>query len=347
MKHVIKIVKIISVIIFALISAICSENISESIVNSINICINVIIPSMFIFMVISTYILSSGLYKIIFSPLHYVLKKILKLDNELFSIFLLSLIGGYPIGVQLLNGLISQNKNYSAIAEKSSGFLYCISPSFAITMLGLGLYGSVEAGFIIYFSNAFSCFLTAVICSRIYNLKLTDKNTIATSYGSITDAVNSSSKTLLKICSIIVFFNSIITAFECLLIYSGLELPETIKAILEISNILRIKGMSVSSLPFISALASFGGICVLIQCFSLVKGRYSLKKFFLLRFCNAVLSFIITHIIVNTTEISIPAFAAYNEISVFNFSHQGSACIFLLIMFIFFMQKSEKNFKKG
>ena len=347
MNSVIKVVKIISIIFFALIAAICSEKISESIVYSINVCINVIIPSMFIFMVISTYILSSGLYKVIFSPLYYILKKILKLDRELFSVFLLSLIGGYPIGIKLLNELISQNKNYSAIAEKSSGFLYCISPSFAITMLGLGLYGSVEAGMIIYLSNVISCFLTAVLCSRIYDLKLTDKNAITAAYGGITDAINSSSKTLLKICSIIVFFNSIITAFECVLNYSGLELPVIIKSILEISNILRINGISVTSLPFVSSLASFGGICVLIQCLSLVKGRYSLKKFFLLRFFNAVVSFLITQIIINTTEISVPAFAANNEISVFNFSHQGSACVFLLIMFIIFMQKSEKNFKKG
>lgn len=347
MNSAVKILKIISIIIFALISAICSEKISESIVTSINICINVIIPSMFIFMVISTYILSSGLYKVIFSPFYYILKKILRLDNELFSVFLLSLIGGYPIGIKLLSELISQNKNYSAIAEKSSGFLYCISPSFAITMLGLGLYRSFEAGMIIYLSNVISCFLTAIICSRVFDLKLADNNMITTSYSGIIDAVNSSSKTLLKICSIIVFFNSIITVFECLLNYSGFELPETIKSILEISNILRIKEISVSSLPLVSALASFGGICVLIQCLALVKGRYSLKYFFLLRFFNAVLSFLITHIIMNTTEISVPAFAANNKISVFNFSHQGSACVFLLIMFIIFMQKSEKNFKKG
>ena len=51
-----------------------------------------------LFMVISTYILSSGLYKVIFSPFYYILKKILRLDNELFSVFLLSR------GIKIPNG---------------------------------------------------------------------------------------------------------------------------------------------------------------------------------------------------------------------------------------------------
>lgn len=336
-----------AMILFAAVVVIFSEESSASVVNSINICLNVIVPSMFIFMVISSYILSSGLYRIIFAPLYRILKSFIKLDEELMSVFLLSLIGGYPVGFKLLKELIAQNKNYSEIASKTAAFSYCISPTFAVTMIGIELYGSTEAGLIVYISNAASCLIMAVIYSKIYPLQASyparnnDKNT-----SGIVGAVNSSAATLFKICAIIVFFNTGITALDCILQKTGIILQNYIKSILEISNILKYESISPASLPFISALTSFGGICVVFQCVSLVGGAYSLKPFILSRFFTALISYIITSIMLIFWDISLPAkTGAANYI--FDFSTNKAAGIFLLIMCVILMQKSEKIFKKG
>ena len=92
----------LAVIFISIFIIIFSEQASLTVVKSINTCLDVIIPSTFIFMVISSYILSNELYKVIFLPFLIVLKKILKLNERQLSVFLLSLIGGYPIGLKLL-----------------------------------------------------------------------------------------------------------------------------------------------------------------------------------------------------------------------------------------------------
>ena len=72
-------------------------------------------------MVLSSYILSSGLYESLFRPLDKPLQKLIKADNHIISVFLLSLIGGYPVGFKLLKDLIAENKNYSEIKGFNCG----------------------------------------------------------------------------------------------------------------------------------------------------------------------------------------------------------------------------------
>lgn len=339
-------IKVILVLMYSIGAVLYANEASDSIVKNIFVCINVIIPSMFIFMVISSYILSSGLYRKLFSPLYYIFKRLLKIDESLFSVFFLSLIGGYPIGIKLLSELIAQNKNYYAIAEKSIGFLYCISPSFSITMFGIGLYGNIQAGLIIYISNVLSNLIIAILWSRLCNLKMDIKTDISISAKGIIDSIHSSSEALIKICAIIIFFNSFITIFECILNDIGFIMPQYIKSFLEISNVLNTDNASVSSLPFISALASFGGFCVLIQCLSFINNNFNLKYFFVSRLFSMLLSYIISSFITHFSKISIPAYSSFNEYTYY-FSTNKSASVFLLIMLSFFIWKNEKNFKKG
>ena len=268
LKTLKKIIITVAVVLYSLIIITFPRDISQAIVKSINVCINVIIPSMFIFMVISSYILSSNLYNMIFSPIYFLFKRIIKLDKQSFSIFLLSLIGGYPVGLKLIREEISQNKNYHEIAGKTAAFCYCISPSFAITMIGIELYKNAEFGFAVYISNVISNFILAVIYSHKYDLKIT--LTGQTKTGNIISSVNSSAATLFKICSIIIFFNSIIASVECLLNCIGVSLSIEIKSLLEISNILEYQNITPVALPFIAGLTSTGGFCVIFQSISIV-----------------------------------------------------------------------------
>ena len=346
MTKIKKLIRVIFVVFFSVLVVVYSFEIKDSIISSIGICINVIIPSMFIFMVISTYILSSDLHTVIFKPVIFVINKITGYDRDIISIFLLSLIGGYPIGIKLTNELIAQNKSYSAIADKFIPFCYCISPTFAVTMLGISLYGSIVPGIIIYISNVFSCILIAFVYSKIYNIEVKNKKINSGSNGGIIDSINSSAVTLFKICVIIIFFNTIITVIETLLFQSGIVIPDWLKALLEISNILKIENISISTLPFVAGLASFGGICVILQCISLINGRYSIKPFIITRIISSVLSFYFSKLLIHMNDIYIPAYSI-NKHTLFSISTDKISTIFLIIMFIILMQKNEKNLKKG
>lgn len=348
MKKIAKFIKVISITLLSVGTLVYSEKTTQSIVRSIGICLEIIIPSTFIFMVISTYILSSGLYLSLFKPIYTILKKIFKTNRQIISVFLLSLIGGYPVGFKLLKELIAENKNYSAIADYCAAFSYCISPSFAVTMIGCGLYKSIDAGIIVYISNVISCLLIALLVGINGKLKLenchsdnTYKNT------GLTEAISSSVVSLAKMCSVIIFFNASIMITECFLENIGIIIPISLKSILEISNVLNFKNMSPSALPYISSLASFGGFCVLLQCKSLINNSFSLKFFMFTRFLAAFLSFISTKLILIFWDISFQTITSDGGIYVFDFSINKAATVFLILMCIILMKKSEKNFKKG
>ncbi len=344
MSRLRKISEAIALTAFAVILVAFSEALSECVVSSINVCINVIIPSMFAFMVISSYILSSGMYRIIFKPLYIILKPILPLSEEIFSVFCLSLIGGYPVGVKLLKELIAENKNYSAIAEKTAVFSYCISPTFAVVMLGLGLYNSTEIGLIIYISCVVSNFIMAVIISHTENMMITAH--ISNKKSGLIQSINSSSSALFRICAVIVIFNVAITAADCVSEAAGVKLPVIMKAFFEISNILKAEIPTLHLLPLVTFLASTGGVCVLFQCSSIIQGGFSVKSFILSRIPTALIAGVVSLLIVKFGDISLPV-SSVNRIYTFGVSTNNAAIVLLIAMCVILLQKSEKNFKKG
>ena len=344
MKKFKKIIIITLIIVFSTGVIVYSDKVSESIFKSINICLEVIIPSTFIFMVLSSYILSSGLYESLFRPLDKPLQKLIKADNHIISVFLLSLIGGYPVGFKLLKDLIAENKNYSAIAPQTASFCYCMSPTFAVTMIGLGVFNSIEIGMIVYVSNIISNLIIAIIYTNVTDLKFDIK--MKNNKSGLIQAINSSSNTLLRICSVIVVFNIGITAVNSFLGVFDLTIPLFVNASLEISNILNSDSVSIDYLPIISMLSSTGGVCVLFQCYSIIQGSFSIKRFLILRIPAVVLSGIITCIIMKFYEISIPS-SSFNNNYLFEYNTKNGVVFLLMIMCIILLQKNEKIFKKG
>lgn len=346
-KHIITVIRSAAVLAAAVLILKYPSEASQSTVKSINVCINSIIPSMFAFMVLSTYIQTSGLYRILFRPVLFIMRKIIRADDTVISIFLLSLFGGYPVGLKLLSENIAQNKNYPAIkdmSENAATFCYCISPAFALIMLGSGVMGSTAAGTVIYISNVLACLTTAIFVSRITNMKsMTSSEEDST--GNITDSINSASRSLLVICSVIIAFNTVLACVISLLADFGADVPVLAAGVAEISNLLTLDNVPVNIIPIISAIASMGGVCVLLQCLAMVNRAFSVKKFLLARIPCALLSGIYTYFILKFTDISVETSAVS---AVYNYSFSANKIIVpvLIAMCIIIFYRSDKNTKK-
>lgn len=76
---------------------------SEAVRGSVGGCLEVVIPALFAFTVLAVYLQRSGLYRVVLKPLTVPLSKLLRLPEELCAVFLLSNIGGYPVGAKLLS----------------------------------------------------------------------------------------------------------------------------------------------------------------------------------------------------------------------------------------------------
>ena len=246
-----KIVIAIACAALAVIFVVDSAGISRAVFESITLCLNTVIPSLFAFLVLATFAMSSGLIR-----------------GEK-SILLLSIVGGYPVGAKLLADRgFSQKK-----AAHMMMYCYCGSPVFLIALHPLGFY--------IWLSNAIACVVFAVFAARNNHTALQNNGAANTPHPTFVDSVTSAGKTMLQICAMVISFGVIIRVTEFLGVTSGV-----IFATLEITNI-----MSLQVNPaLIAALTSIGGICIIFQIRAIVGGKFPLRKFLLARLPIAGLS---------------------------------------------------------
>lgn len=342
MYRIKKITMSVIIVVLSVLIIVFSAEVSKSVSDSINVCITLIIPSMFAYMVISSYIVSSGLSRIIAKPFHFIFKRIIRLGEDDFCIFLMSLLGGYPVGAKLLKEKTSENINYSEIAESMLCFCYCISPSFAVTMLGLGVFGSIDAGVIIYISNAISCFICAIIMT--HSRRMSSEGSIISNRKGIINAINSATSSLAVISAVIISFNIVLTIITESLERIGIGTDMFLLGFIEISNLLKLGNVTPALLPIVSAIASFGGVCVLCQCTAICGNKLNFSKFLAARIPCSVLSGFVTSVLMNFWEISVQTGISPNYS--YSFSADKLVVVILIAMSIIIFRKSEKIFKK-
>lgn len=328
-----------------------SEGTIYAVKKSVYTCLDVIIPSLFAFMVFSQLLVSSGISDKLFYPLYRLSRFWFKGGSHEFSIFMLSLVGGYPVGVKLLKEETAYNKSYNAIAEKMLCYCYCGSPAFIIQIAGLSVLGSVKAGLIVYFSNVLACFTLAVILNLLSKRSITYNSTPHNDSGltlsNVTESIYGTAKALGVICGTILTFNVLLelTDFSGLLTaFEKIGFKKIFCAALEISNLSMFKGSGYNLMPLFAALTSFGGFCIILQTAALSAGNLKLKKFMLYRIPACILSaaycFVLTTIfpIALETETPIditPVISSINPIC--------SVCLILMTFILIKSFKKEKN----
>jgi len=292
MKKTLKVTTAIALIILLLSALIFdAKDMTGTIIVSIETCLYTIIPALFGFMAISSYLLKSGLYRIIFKPLFLLLRPIIKLTEEEFGIFLLSLFGGYPVGAKLL---ADKPQTVGHGNPTLLAFCYCPSPGFVISVAGIGLFSNPRAGLAVYLSNVLACVLLAFFL----NLKNPARRSsgahnapLQLTQETFTSSIISASSALFPVCAVIVAFGVIGGALS----FIGIE-STILFAFLEISNVSALTP-NPALLPLIAALFSFGGLCIIMQIPALTKGKVPLRKFFLWRIPAAVMSALICRLL--------------------------------------------------
>lgn len=268
-------------------------------------CINVIIPSMFIFMCLTSTAVSTGIHNIISFPFIPAARYIFRLTPNQFGIFLLSMFSGYPAGIKLLADSHRRNEISEKEFERLSCFCFAGGPAFISGTVSGVLFPGTNAGAVCFISvtagNLTAAFISGLFSAfpekSSYKLRtdITAQNVISSTL--------SSAHAIFQMCVMIIAFGGLYRAAElsgainslCKYIsdLSGLS-PANISAIVssffEISNIVTIPANSIELLPVIAFLLSFGGICVLIQVIVISGGLLNIRKFLLSRLFSAAVS---------------------------------------------------------
>ena len=252
-----------------------------------------IVPALFPFMVLSSYI-SLSPYSRLFSRISDKLsRKLFNVSGEGLTAVILGMLGGYPIGAKTIYDLYSM---HSLTKEDAHRLLcWCVnpSPSFVITAIGSFMLGNKKSGAIIYASVLFSS-LTLGIVTRYMGKPSASPEGILPDHvydntNIFVNAVASGSKAMLSVCGWVLVFSAFTAGIDCICTNESFSL--FIKALCEVTTGCKSVASNSYPLPLLCAVVGFGGFAVIFQVAPyLQKCEYNLKLFLCWRALSGALS---------------------------------------------------------
>lgn len=342
---------------------------SDGAKNGLIFCSDILIPSLFPFMVLSSFIVKSGLSAKLGYAFNPLTKSLFNLPGSAGSAIIISLIGGYPTGAKAVRELLENREITQRQAERMLFFTIGAGPSFVIGVIGVGIFKSFKVGIIMFLSQIISSLLIGIIVGVFSRIKKQDNSLnkknieikLPISEAFVKSCIGSTGQ-IINLCAFVVLFSSFISIIN----YNGfadrissslllLKIPTSyanslLFSLLEVIGGCLNAGNLGVSVEFISFSVAFAGICVHFQIFStLGEMKFSKLKFMFFRLIHGFLSAIITHISFVFFPITKTTFAINNsnvDASFYTNFPAGLSLIILCIFFLIFCMFSEIYIKK-
>ena len=248
-----------------------SPVISRSIADSMKLCVETIIPSLFCFMVLTSFLSNSSLGKWLSLPM-LPLCRLLCLPVNCGAALILCFLGGYPAGVKALSDAWQRGEIDDKTLQRMLLFAICPAPSFVIVTVGCYFLCNQMLGCLLYGAQVLSVLFFALLSSVPASVQSKQKLSRTLFQGeslpydhALVEAVLFSSRTLLGMCGYIVFFavlSSLLAQFPL-----PTEVLTLSSAALEISGACgKLAALSIPHrLSVLSFFLSFGGLSVQFQ----------------------------------------------------------------------------------
>ena len=272
----------------------------NGVIYGIKICYFNIIPTLFPFFILSD-LWSSVVYFPKKSLIVGCFERLFHINSEGFSVFILGNLCGFPLGAKMASekykaSLIDKREMESLSVTSSNP-----SAAFVVSGIGLGLFGSIKIGLILYIS----VLISAVIVGIIYRPKafiFKEPRNIVRQKFNLIESVKSAGSSSIVVASYIIFFSSIIGVVKALtqsrlaisLISSFLEVGSACTIIFE-------NGDAIGSLclPLIAFSLGFSGLSVFMQAFSILPKSVSKRMYLFKKLLQGILSALLTLILLS------------------------------------------------
>lgn len=312
----------------------------------VDICLNTLVPSLFPFMALSSFIMRTDALYIPSKIFGKATECLFLMPKSAGQIIFMSLIGGYPVGAKLASDALARGEITESEAKRLCIFCMNAGPAFTVTALGVNIYGNAQAGIIIYASLCISSVIIGMLTRFLCDGKITVKtNRIEknVSADDITFSVWDAFEATLRICAWVILFSAFLPCITAKIGKAG----EFVGAIAEVTS----GSVTVSKscpIPVVTALCGFGGFCVHCQVLKYLKQcGLPYKIFFAGRLLNSALSAAVCHLIlylfpieqnvaytftgarVSAISVSLPAAITFIFMCIsmiFNIERKGKVC---------------------
>ena len=193
-------------------SVMFSAQISESILRTAASVATTVLPSLFPFMVISSFMTGSGLCSFLEIFPGKLLERTAGIKKEVTGAVVLGFLSGFPIGASSVCGLYKSGRIGKRDAEVALCQAHNTGPGFPISFIGTYLWGSTAFGVCIYFSQIISMILLSRIIFKrvtVTDCKTYKSKTDINYTKALSDAIASSAASCINICASVVFWKTV------------------------------------------------------------------------------------------------------------------------------------------
>ena len=315
--------------------------------NGIVMCLEILVPSLFPFLVLSSFLSESQIIDILSPILNPIGKYIFKTRGICLVPVILALCGGYPVGARTISALYRKEEITKYEAERLSYICCSAGPGFLVSFIGISLLISKEAGIILLSSQIISIAVLLFASGFFTFIDIGSENKPTPKEKplfceALVDSVSSAVKSTAGMCGFVVLFSII-----CNVLTSVSEKDSTFGIILVSLLEITTGVSSVSgelSLEVISALTGFGGFCVHMQIFRELKGiKYSKIKFYIYRVIQTILCYICTKLLLIAFPVTDMVFSTVEKMPRLTFYSSITGTVALLITSSIFILSLRKR----
>ena len=240
---------------------------------ALSLCARSVIPALFPFLVVSSLLLSLGLGELLSPMLAGLMEPLFRVDGVGSSALLLGLVGGYPIGAKTAADLYRGGRLSRPEAERLLAFCNNSNPVFLISVLGVGVFGSVRAGVWLWLIHLRSALLTGLLFRNHGGpARLQAGGTAAFQAVSLSAAfvaaVRESLSGMLSVCAFVTFFYVLARPLASL----GGWLGPVLVGLTELFSLTPLLRPDRFGFILASAMAGWGGLSVLCQTAAVLEG---------------------------------------------------------------------------
>ena len=320
------------------------KEVSEGIKTGLENSVRLLVPSLFPFMVLSSFMIRSNAYEYI-GKIFFPLAKIFRLPESAVSAVVLSFVGGFPVGAKCVRLLYVSGKISHNEAERMMDFCVCSGPAFLITAVGVMMTGNVMSGVILYISQIISGVILGIV-SGFFNKNCNEKRSVSTSE-SETDLINAfiassadGARAIIELTGLVAIFSAVMNVISSI----GIE-SRVMVIFLEVTTACKSITGAGGALWMVSLAAGYGGMCVHFQIFALLEDMgISRLRFEIFRVVNAILSSVITYVICIWFDLSVQTFAISENTNAEITSTSIMGAVSLVVMSaIFLLSLEQKN----
>ena len=261
---------------------VCSADAAQAAADALRRCGTAVIPALFPFFVLTKLLAAQLRPRRASARLDRIMTACFGVDGNCLLPLLVSLVGGYPVGVSAAVSLYTGGQLTKEQTERLLRFCNNSGPAFFVGLIGTVVLSDVRAGLLLYGVHCLCAVLTGILFSESSGPRSAVRRTAQAPSGGIaaafSEAVQSSCAALLQICGLVLLCSVLLALCRAvglfrLFAYSRLFAQSDIRALfsgtIELTNgILAAEGAAHRML-LCAFLMGWGGLCVHLQAASL------------------------------------------------------------------------------